>query len=532
MKLLICDDDISTVDVIQNQLNCQELGITNILRAYNGEAAKEIILREKPELILCDIGMPKCNGVEVLKYIREHGIKSEFSFLTCYESFEFARDAVRYGATNYLSKPLDFDELREALNNMITTAKSKQRMQSITEDQGILDNRINNFLRQISNGFFGTDRDHINAVLRRNRIGFTADSRWRIVCSMADMTKAQNSGWERELLVFSFGRLVEEVLADYIGSAHTVVNFGDCYITTTCFVPEGRCSEAELVQKCRRLVKLCTSNISVTPVSIVGEPIPLFMAAEEAETIFCRLRKLRLNSGAVYLMRETENMEKTVTSLLDGQRVMLYIKTQDRAKFSELVASALDKITHSRGNSDAMMAMLRQDLNQAFGNCFQDNNLSIRVLYEDEQLRQMDANAVRTPADMSRYAMTMYDRILQALQNLADSTDIIAGAKNYIQEHFREDIDRDTIAATAYITPNYLSKRFRTEMGMNLREYINQLRVEEAKRLLLTTNDTVSEIASKVGYANISYFSTVFRKQCGMSPIDWRDKMTNGGSEQ
>ena len=52
MKLLICDDDISTVDVIQNQLNCQELGITKILRAYNGEAAKEIILREKPELIL------------------------------------------------------------------------------------------------------------------------------------------------------------------------------------------------------------------------------------------------------------------------------------------------------------------------------------------------------------------------------------------------------------------------------------------------------------------------------------------------
>ena len=102
MKLLICDDDISTVDVIQNQLNCQELGITKILRAYNGEAAKEIILREKPELILCDIGMPLCNGIEVLKFVREHGIESEFSFLTCYESFEFARDAVRYGATNYL----------------------------------------------------------------------------------------------------------------------------------------------------------------------------------------------------------------------------------------------------------------------------------------------------------------------------------------------------------------------------------------------------------------------------------------------
>ena len=70
MKLLICDDDISTIDVIQSQLNCQELGISSILRAYNGEAAKEMILTEKPELILCYIGMPKVDGMEVLKVLQ------------------------------------------------------------------------------------------------------------------------------------------------------------------------------------------------------------------------------------------------------------------------------------------------------------------------------------------------------------------------------------------------------------------------------------------------------------------------------
>ena len=61
--------------------------------------------------------------------------------------------------------------------------------------------------------------------------------------------------------------------------------------------------------------------------------------------------------------------------------------------------------------------------------------------------------------------------------------------------------------------------------------YYNSLKIKEAKRLLLSTNDAVSEIASKVGYANISYFSTVFRKQCGMSPIDWRSKTADGGAK-
>ena len=532
MKLLICDDDISTVDVIQNQLDCQELGITRILRAYNGEAAKEVILREKPELILCDIGMPKCNGIEVLKFLRESKVEAEFAFFTCYESFEFAREAVRYGATNYLSKPLDFEELKETLRNMISVANAKLHARSLAEDQGILDNRINNILRQISNGFFGTDPDRINAVLRRNRIHFTAESCWRLICTTADMSQALKNGWERELLVFSISRLVEEVLADYIGNAYTIVDFGERYISTTCFVPEGCCTEAELVQKCRRLAQLCAHNICVMPTSIVGNAVPLYKASEVAPGMRARCKKLRLQSGAVYRIDETDSIRENIHSLVDDWEILALVKARNRARFNALIGGAVDKIVHSRGDSDAMMAMLHQDLRQAFSRCLQDNNLPARTLFEDEHLRQLDARAENSPADIMLFALELYDQTIAKLQELADSTDIIAGVKSYIHEYFREDINRDTIAAMAYITPNYLSKRFRTEMGMNLREYINQLRIEEAKRLLLSTNDAVSEIASKVGYANISYFSTVFRKLCGMSPIDWRNRTTNGGTEQ
>ena len=110
-----------------------------------------------------------------------------------------------------------------------------------------------------------------------------------------------------------------------------------------------------------------------------------------------------------------------------------------------------------------------------------------------------------------------------------ETDDIIARVEAYIHDHFRENINREDVAAIAYITPNYLSKQFRIKKGMNLREYINQIRIEEAKRLLLTTNLSVSEVAGMSGYENISYFSTVFRKYTGMSPIDWRNlEISNG----
>ena len=63
---------------------------------------------------------------------------------------------------------------------------------------------------------------------------------------------------------------------------------------------------------------------------------------------------------------------------------------------------------------------------------------------------------------------------------------------------------------------------------MNMREYINQLRINESKRRLLSTNFSIGRIANDVGFENISYFSTVFRKQCGMSPADWRNRKGDG----
>ncbi len=109
---------------------------------------------------------------------------------------------------------------------------------------------------------------------------------------------------------------------------------------------------------------------------------------------------------------------------------------------------------------------------------------------------------------------------------------MISKVKRYITVHYRENIDRDIVASIAFVTPNYLSKRFRSEVGMNMREYINQLRIREAKRLLLSTDFSISKIASDIGFDNISYFSTVFRKQCGVSPADWRNRKGSGDTDE
>lgn len=529
MKLLICDDDITTVDVIQNQLDCSELGITRILRAYNGLTAKEIIDAERPELILCDIGMPKCSGIEVLKHVYESGVPTEFCFLTCYEDFEYAQTALRYGASNYITKPFDFEEVRIALQRMVAAVKQK-RSAGANAHQDQYDSVLNSVLRQLSDGMCGGDREKAAAMLSRNGLRLDADSRWRMVFSCADMTDAVKDIWTRELLLYTYGRFHDEALAHYIGSAYTLINADDRFIWCSCFVSADDCGEEELRARCDDLMTLCADQMSIRPVILISEVFPLYGAAEVQRRLYDGMRRMRFYAGRVLPFRELDTLsEREETPTPDATQIYWYLKKHDEEGFRGYIGSILRGVAASGAFSREVLGHLRRELINVFLNCLRDNDLPTTQLFADGTLSALDAKAPRSFEDLERFACALFDATSLLLQRASDADDIIARVTAYIQANFRENIDRDDVAAVAYITPNYLSKQFRAKMGMNLREYINQIRVDEAKRLLLSTNLPVSEVAGLAGYENISYFSTVFRKRTGMSPVDWRN--SGGGGE-
>jgi len=532
MKLLVCDDDISTIDVIQSQLNCQDLGITRILRAYNGEAAKEVILAEQPELILCDIGMPKVDGVEVLKFIYENNIYAEFAFLTCYDDFEHARFAVRYGARNYLTKPVDFDELNEALHRMAQAVKKHRQLLQRTDDYTVSDAYFNHVLRQIQDCGSDLSQNRIAHILQQNNITTVeADTPIRPVVIFGDITKAFDDGWNRELLSYSFSRLVEESLTDYVGLRFTTVSITDRYVSTATFVKARDFSENDCLVRARQLVSLCARTLSISPVCIIGGEVPFYMTPEAILALQGQMRKVLLQGGSVFLQRDVEKISGADHSVIEEEQVLRAIRAKDKTMFMGLVSGAVDKIVYSRKDASSMMAILHKELIQAVYNDLNDNHIQLKTLFESKQMQSLDWFAERSASDMMSFASCLFDFTVLELERSASGTDIIGSVKQYIHSHFKEDLDRNALAVVVHITPNYLSKRFRAETGMSLREYINQLRVDEAKRLLISTNSTISEVASAVGYDNISYFSTVFKKLCGMPPIEWCNGKRNEGNK-
>lgn len=529
MKLLICDDDISTIDFIQNSLDYHEFGITKILRAYNGITAKEIIAAEAPELILCDIGMPQCNGIEVLKYVSKINYQQEFAFLTCYESFEYAREAVRYGATNYLTKPIDLQELKEALLQMIATLRAKKRISENAANRVQRDTLRNNFLQRLRDGMYGEEKSKVEAAIRRNHLEADVDNHVRCILVGADFSKALQNGWNRELLTYSFHYLAQEVVAERQDFSDSIVEISEPLTIITMLPCAAKPTEQEAVRRCNHLISVCRTHLSLEPVCLIGESISLYQLPQVWPDMQRRFHKMRLQSGQVALFREpAAPVQEGSEPSLDETKTLDLIKRHDKAGYMGEISAIANGISTRRSGSDRAIALLHHDLVHVFSTYLQDNTISAHALFEDEMIRELDANAERSVFDMINFAAHLYDYATAQLQKPVESDNVISKVKRYIAEHYRENIDRDTIAAIAFITPNYLSKCFRSEVGMNMREYINQLRINESKRRLLSTNFSIGRIANGVGFENISYFSTVFRKQCGMSPADWRNRKGDG----
>ncbi len=102
-------------------------------------------------------------------------------------------------------------------------------------------------------------------------------------------------------------------------------------------------------------------------------------------------------------------------------------------------------------------------------------------------------------------------------------SNLISNAVNYIKLNFEYDISLSSIAKELYIHPTHLSKKFRKETNKTISEYINEIRIEEAKLLLKTTDYKVEDIAYAVGYNDKKYFSKVFKKISNQSPSEYRN---------
>jgi PAS domain S-box-containing protein len=146
--------------------------------------------------------------------------------------------------------------------------------------------------------------------------------------------------------------------------------------------------------------------------------------------------------------------------------------------------------------------------------------LHVGVLLDVTTLREAEGALHEPGALSSERSATVGPALLDPIEPPRRS--LARSAKEYLREHLGERIDRPSLARALAVSPDYLGRVFKAELGTSPHQFLIDLRIEEARRLLLTTDLTVTQIAWRLGFANVSHFVTTFRERTGTTPLRFR----------
>jgi len=480
--------------------------------AKNGIEALDIVKKELPDLVITDIRMPHMNGLDLLSVLKEYPV--QVVILSGYGYFEYARTAVKFGACDFLLKPVKPDEVREVLARLKADAKAKRMQPQMSAPQPNYGNLWRDWLTDRT-----AEAHHIDR-LRRLLPDGTADFHLAVMeIEQFDHLIREDHWGDRQLVYFTVRNIAQEILG---GEGGFVPLFLFAAGARLHYLFAGGLPDPALfgriVAEVRKCAKLSLTIAVSDGTDDFGRLPVLYEHALEA-----LLGKWIFGPGTVRLYEPIPDGEA-----MKGYPVDLEERLLDsiRAMNPEQALDALNRFVDTMLAAQVPFRLFRQYGLQLLSSVLrfvQLHNLTAAVFAElpaTSDLFHRDFSAEEYRSYMARFAAACVCSLERSLQHRRNR--LLDKALAYIHDHYHIDISLDDVAGHVGMGSSYFSTYFKQETGQTFVEYLTAYRLEKAKQLMRDPNLRLYEIAGQVGYNDVKYFSRVFKKATGATPAEYR----------
>lgn len=524
MRALLVDDDLIILEDIRNSLNWGKLGITDVALATSAEAAKQILEREAVDIVVSDIEMPKESGLDLLQWFREQQIPGKFLLLTSYANFEYATRAIKYHAEEYLMKPFHVETMEIILQKMVQELqKEREAAQASALGQWMASNLRETrllLLRQLLSGTQSVSLEELMERLRGSKFQIDPNAEYSLVITKVTDLEQDWELYGRNVVSFILTNIQSDVLFDDPENQNIL-----CYEHRDYYILAAVCQQQDrdtLLQKCQEMLRHSAKVLSGTVTCCLMEPCGITALQQAKDRGVHLLDQCVAFYGEAFLEQQTSRYLEECAPVLEMRQMENLLDAKDKKGFLLYLKKELDVRVRTRMLDARMLESIHREVQQTLYFHLAGKGIQISLLVNDPVSERVAAKAVQSAADMLRYANYMLDKIFSYEEEIEHSKDLISEINKFIHAHYREDIGRNEIGAAFHLVPEYLSKLYKKKTGMNLKDSINGCRIEQAKKLLAGRDMSVGEIAVDVGFDNLSYFSTLFKKNLGVSPLEYR----------
>ncbi|MBC8587423.1 response regulator transcription factor [Paratissierella segnis] len=530
IRVIIADDENRICMLIKRLIDWEKIGMLVVGMANNGLEAIELIEKENPDIVITDIRMPGYDGLELIEKAKAINKDLEFIIISGYGQFEYAKKAIGFGVKDYLLKPINQEELLNALLRVkgdIIREKGYINLEneyklSHTNDRPIIRRSfLDNLITADGNNFISYTLEEIN---EKYYFSFKP-YRFRIMILILDQINEDDKLDIRNIMVSALDTISSK-LQDKVCDIEGIIKKNQAYILINYKEEENKIIEDRLLNILNDFNRTYKTNKFKLTLGYGEEVLKIgdIKASCESSKLSIDDRVIKGIGGLI--LYDEINDNKRVQSEKFVEFSKKFVKTVERLDLEGIKKSLIELKEEIRLSpiSGRDLKVLILDIANIFDLTLKSNITKIES--ETKEYEKLE-NSVADCYSMDKLFTELMDYInsfFTLLDNDSTNRNLaqISQAKEYIEANYMNNITLEDVGNHIGFNPSYFSSIFKKETGSSFVEYLSKIRIEKAKVLLKESDLRVQDICLMVGYSDVKYFSKLFVKYTGLKPKDYR----------
>lgn len=510
-SVMLVDDESLILNGLVKLIGWEGLGLTIRHTASDGEEALTLFHENPVDIVITDITMHRMNGLELIKRIKKCTENPRFIILSGYDDFSYAKQAIALGIENYILKPVNEEELEATLSNVVEKLR-------ISENQPLLEGkRLEMIKENILCRWMQNTISHFELQERTAVLGI--DIAKNYYCAAMIKLDLEISEAEHALHIYSE---VKNYLKQHTASTEI---FNDLDSNIVCLFSKDASGDIkkeirtlfqDVIDKVRERDQI---NLFITIGSIEEGYKNACKSYDHAKILLDHSLVVGYNKIVDYSGSGKKNMGALLEKIINEEKLSKLIISQDILAANQYIDGIFDEIfmLEDINPEDIQNAALKMLL------VFSDisNKLCLPLGEQDGTMKKLILGIFKI-GKAEELKIIIKNKCQYLIDCMKSNTEVRSPVVQrillYINENYFEDLSLKVLGVKYNINPSYLGQIFYKEVGEQFSDYINRIKNENAKKMLLNTNLKINEIAQKVGYTDNSYFYKKFKEFYGVSP--------------
>lgn len=523
-KILLADDEGIVTDSLQYIIEKNFGAECETAIAKNGRQAIELAENFQPDIAFLDIQMPGINGLKAMEEIRAQNPKVKILILTAYDNFDYAKEALRLGAVDYLTKPINKKVIVERLTGMMHTVDMERKKR---RDDLLVKEKMEAVIPIIENGFI------ISLIIQNEyedsgeqyRSLLNLEESYGIIMALEWGNKREGAGMGNPVGAGIRAHKYYDKMAELVKVYFKAFVSGIMGNKMICVLPSAESqldygARLQLIEKARSLVTSLKHAVGIDFKAGIGSVRSWEDMFDSYQEALNALRHGKRNVTHIDDLVVKDNREKK-RQLMEQEVLKAVLGGVEHDVRQEATVFASWELKNQDSTFEEhrlqfmeLFLLARRTVQEQGGEPVkgQENIESLFAARDGEELRM-------------KFVAAMVELTQTVVIRNQEPDGIITRAQEYIRQNFRRDLALEEVAQTAGISPYYFSKLFKEEAGINFTEYLTEIRIDTAKRLLSDRELSIKQVCVDAGYANPNYFSRIFKKWVGITPTEFRDRI-------